>query len=269
MEDRLEALQQELELISAAFSSSEVVIVSQQLDISNDGGEDTVTTQIKIICSSSTAVLFWLSSLSYPDVAIRISINSTELPRSSTDEFGKQIKNFIGAHVGNSYCFEAIQFVMETFRTVKETTAVHVAINSSSKITMGGSSYQLMQVLIWFHHIKSGMKKKEIKDMADDLSISGLWIEGFPGIIIAEGAADDVTEYIKQLQKLRWQHMVVRGERITTIKDDVKTREESRQLPMPLQEVDNMSEMGSLCKLYGVHDLFMTLHKGYASTNEA
>jgi hypothetical protein len=124
-----------------------------------------------------------------------------------------------------------------------------------------------MQVLIWFHHIKSGMKKKEIRDSADELHIGGFWKDGFPGIIIAEGDADDVTEYIKRLQKLRWQHMVVRGERTVTVTDESKSGDDCRQMPLPMQEVDDMSEMERLCKCTGTHDLFMTLHKGHSSTS--
>lgn len=269
-EDRLEPLQQELELISAAFSPSEVVVVSQHLTTNKDGGVDTITAQIKVICSSSTTVLFWISTLNYPDEAIKTSINSTELPRTAVDDFGQQLNQFVEAHVGNSYCFDAIQFVMEMYRTVKETTAVAAAITGTSgknsNVTKEEPKRQLMQVLIWFHHIKSGMKKKEIRDCADDLRVGGFWKEGFPGIIIAEGAADDISEYIKCLQKLRWQHMVVRGERVVTIDNESVSCDEYRKMPLPIQEVEDTSEMGRRCTSCGLHDLFMTLHKGYAST---
>lgn len=33
---------------------------------------------------------------------------------------------------------------------------------------------------------------------------------GFPGIIVIEGAADDVQEYLQRIRALRWQAMSVR-----------------------------------------------------------
>lgn len=60
--------------------------------------------------------------------------------------------------------------------------------------------------------------------------------------------------------------MVVRGERVIEIPNDGLTSLDNlRQLPKMLEEVDNMSNLGQLCKEYGVHDLFMTSMKVFKS----
>ena len=40
---------------------------------------------------------------------------------------------------------------------------------------------------------------------------------GFPGVVIVEGQLENVLEYVRRIQRLRWQQMVVRGEEIELI----------------------------------------------------
>jgi hypothetical protein len=89
---------------------------------------------------------------------------------------------------------------------------------------------------------------------------------------------DNVKEYIKRLQRLRWQHMVVRGEKVVElpgppdgVSDIDSPGNESlvndnsidsiRQMPMVLEEVDNMSILAQKCMDCNVHDLYMTIMK--------
>lgn len=69
-----------------------------------------------------------------------------------------------------------------------------------------------LRSLIWFHHIKSLTKRKNIISWARELHIGGYCKPGFPGIIVCEGAEDDVTEYVSRIRQMRWQAMSVRAE---------------------------------------------------------
>lgn len=67
------------------------------------------------------------------------------------------------------------------------------AVRSSPEPTAAASSRpQLARKLIWFHHIKSTAKRKDIVSWAHELSVRGFSKPGFPGIIICEGMEDDV-----------------------------------------------------------------------------
>jgi len=236
------SIQDELDLIRAAFTEQEIHI-------------DPLAKEFIVICSSMTSITFYIPE-DPTTTSLRMSINSTELTKAFVDKWADDVRLITTA--GHSY-FDTVQYVLSSYQTMMETQVVY---NSSCTSGNGNKSDQttknikLMQVLIYFHHIKSSMKKKVIVDSAAELELGGYWKEGFPGVIIAEGMFDDVQEYISRLQKLRWQHMVVRGERIF---EDIAA---PRQLPRNLEEVEDMSKLGQLCEENGVHDLFMTIMKG-------
>ena len=54
-------------------------------------------------------------------------------------------------------------------------------------------------------------------DNAKELRLGGVSKTGFPGIVVVEGALEDVLEYVRRIQRLRWQQMVVRGEEMEEI----------------------------------------------------
>jgi hypothetical protein len=83
------------------------------------------------------------------------------------------------------------------------------------------------------------------------------------GIVVIEGPLDDVMEYVRRTQRLRWQHMVVRGEEIETIEaTSLNSIDDHRKFPKHFQEIDgNMSDLGALCRQANLHELFMTALK--------
>jgi hypothetical protein len=87
------------------------------------------------------------------------------------------------------------------------------------------------------------------------------------GIVVIEGQLDDVMEYVRRTQRLRWQHMVVRGEEIETLESNsIQAIDENRKFPLPFQEIDgNMSDLSALCRQANLHDLFMTAMKKTSS----
>ena len=83
-----------------------------------------------------------------------------------------------------------------------------VAANSSPTLPA------VQRSLIWFHHIKSLTKRKNIVAWAHELRIGGYSKPGFPGIIICEGQQEDVAEYVHRIRQMRWQAMSVRAEQL-------------------------------------------------------
>jgi hypothetical protein len=143
-----------------------------------------------------------------------------------------------------------------------------------------------------------------IVDTARELQLGGVSKTGFPGIVIVEGALEDVLEYVRRIQRLRWQQMVVRGEEteIITLSPAVEIEHQSldgepkqgratggaqaSQYDLNRRIVDahrkihgefyeifcaaeggngGMSAVGSFCKETGLHELFMTTMKKYST----
>jgi len=70
----------------------------------------------------------------------------------------------------------------------------------------------LLRVIVWFHHIKSTEKRKNLVcSWARELDISGYSKPGYPGILVAEGLTADVRAYLARIRDLSWQAMQVRG----------------------------------------------------------
>ena len=58
--------------------------------------------------------------------------------------------------------------------------------------------------LVWFHHIKSMSKRKDIVGWARDGGLRGFCKPGFPGVLAVEGEAAACAEYVARLRELRW-----------------------------------------------------------------
>ena len=63
----------------------------------------------------------------------------------------------------------------------------------------------------------SSVKRKAIVENAQELKLGGISKPGFPGVVIVEGQMENVLEYVRRTQRLRWQQMVVRGEDIESV----------------------------------------------------
>jgi hypothetical protein len=137
----------------------------------------------------------------------------------------------------------------------------------------------------------SGAKRAFIYDCAKHLSLGGFSKVGYPGIVVIEGDKLDVMDFVNRVQRLRWKHMVVRGEEIerlfpdagaeadargraenapspTYISEDSARRLVNAQRKFPpsfLGELGDTSEAGSICEQCGAHELFLTSMKIYTS----
>lgn len=72
-----------------------------------------------------------------------------------------------------------------------------------------GRSASVLALLIWFHHIKSLEKRKRMVEWARELRLAGGCKPGFPGVVVVEGAEDDVREFVARVRSMPWQAMQV------------------------------------------------------------
>lgn len=67
------------------------------------------------------------------------------------------------------------------------------------------------------HHIYCDQKKERIVEDALSLDLTGFFLFGTPGAVIAEGTAPNIEKYEKGLRRLRWQKFQVQGRCLSPI----------------------------------------------------
>ncbi|KAJ1485905.1 hypothetical protein T484DRAFT_2388400 [Baffinella frigidus] len=63
--------------------------------------------------------------------------------------------------------------------------------------------------MIYFHHIINENKRALVRDWAAQLRLGGYSKIGWPGLVVIEGSEVACQEYVRGLQRLKWQHMAV------------------------------------------------------------
>eukprot|EP00948_MAST-09A_sp_MAST-9A-sp1_P003822 g3822.t1 len=155
----------------------------------------------------------------------------------------------------------------------EHTSKINLTRNNNIK-----SSVVLGRRCIFFHHIIANSKRKAVLEHASQLEIGGFSKIGWPGIVIVEGAEENIKLYVRALQRLRWKLMVVRGEYQNTIAlSSDQTIDEALNnaraiTPFSMKEFgpEEMSAMAQACRNCGLEDLFLTSMRIYypKKTNE-
>lgn len=93
---------------------------------------------------------------------------------------------------------------------------------------------------------------------SSDLAVGGMYKLGYPGVLLLEGAAADVGEFLERLRSQRWKAMAVRGEQQEECGSAAALRAR-RRLPPRLAELrdEQLGEMGEAARAAGLHDLFL------------
>ncbi len=105
------------------------------------------------------------------------------------------------------------------------------------------------RIIIWFHHVKSLQKRKEIVARARSGRLRGFCKPGFPGVVVAEGPSSGCADFVAAIRSLKWQAM------------DLRLDEEaapSTGLPQPFIELSesDMGEAAALCRAAGILNEF-------------
>ncbi|CAI5705037.1 hypothetical protein KXD40_001709 [Peronospora effusa] len=124
---------------------------------------------------------------------------------------------------------------------------------------------------IYFHHIIALTKRRVVKEWALELQLGGFSKIGWPGVVLVEGIEDNVQEYVRRLQHLRWKQMTVRGEQTEELGEghsgDINSL---RRLPRSFQEFpeNGMSDLAAACRAVGLEELFLTTMKIYGRSED-
>jgi hypothetical protein len=272
--DDCEAQLAEVEMIEAAYGDSFHLLpdTTHSLTHSGDIAFDIVLPDHEL--SSLSLSIRLHVPCNYPQKPIRFILNSAKnLNKTEKDEIRLTIQSSIDcADVDSALgsleiCQMAIDLVREVLETQEAKKMENLVVSTCTP-----SKKRLARFLIYFHHIMSGKKRVAIVEQARDLDLGGYSKHGFPGIVIVEGFDYNVLEYVRRIQHLRWQQMVVRGEEFDEYVEDSEqllctggSGGFRRKFPTPFTEIegDSMSDIANLCKEYGCHDLFMTSMKKY------
>ncbi|BBN20093.1 hypothetical protein MPTK1_8g16380 [Marchantia polymorpha subsp. ruderalis] len=134
--------------------------------------------------------------------------------------------------------------------------------NESARPAKKSSSSCLGRTLIWFHHIKSSKKKRDIKEWGAELNLGGYCKPGFPGVLIFEGDAENVAEYVRRIKRLRWQHLQIRGQEVEALTEG-QDLDSCRRFPLGVKELpeSGMSELAERCREANLEQLYLTAFK--------
>lgn len=153
----------------------------------------------------------------------------------------------------------------------------HQCINKRNDGINGQQKQNLIlgRKLIFSHHIIAKSKRKALKDLSSEYELGGYAKIGWPGIIIIEGEEENCNKFVDEIRKMRWQHLVVRGEEQIDIpsnhdcSNDLEALNGLRKFPLQFEELDEnqMSYLAQICRDAGLEDLFMTSMNIYKESN--
>lgn len=86
----------------------------------------------------------------------------------------------------------------------------HEVATSNINIVTPSSPRPHYHTLLTSHHLISPQKRRSLHQWSSDLRIRGFAKVGYPGIIYAEGARDDVEEFVGNVRAMQWLALRVR-----------------------------------------------------------
>lgn len=113
--------------------------------------------------------------------------------------------------------------------------------------------------LVWFHHIKSTTKRKNIVKWARELDLRGCCKPGYPGLLFVEGEDAACDDIIARLRALAWKAMALRSEERIALPAEAKGIDEARRYLPQFEELgeSDMGRMGALMRDAGLEEMFL------------
>jgi hypothetical protein len=140
---------------------------------------------------------------------------ASDLSRAQVAIVNASLPALLAESAGSEHIMSALEFCSDAVANTRAAAAGAAlsAAASSLPATDEEQAPPLMsRAWVWFHHIMSAAKKRCIEVWAAELGLGGVCKPGFPGVLVVEGAAPAVAEYLARLKALRWQAMAVREE---------------------------------------------------------
>ncbi|XP_074037517.1 RWD domain-containing protein 2A [Leptinotarsa decemlineata] len=142
----------------------------------------------------------------YPHAEPEIFIRSPELNRSTHIQLNKNINEFITSQEKGEPCiFSAISWLQDN-------AGSYVSVKEETSPQKDAKNEKFVRYWIYSHHIYSRTKRKEIVDLANQLSISGFCMPGKPGIICVEGSSSSCTEWWQSIRSMTWKKIFLKVE---------------------------------------------------------
>ncbi|KAL2609848.1 hypothetical protein R1flu_028421 [Riccia fluitans] len=202
----------------------------------------------------------------YPEKeAARVSVECGGLiSKQQYERFSLSAQDAARETVGEEAVLHVIQRLQELaweFEESKKSASQQEQLNTAASLNRN-SALSLERKVIWFHHIKSTQKRKDILEWGAELELGGFSKPGFPGVLIFEGDSGNVAEYVKRIQRLRWQAMQIRGQEVENLEEGQEL-DALRRFPVGIRELpeSGMSELAANCRLVNLEPLFLTALK--------
>ena len=259
----------------AVISLHELEIARQIMESSlEDGSSDATFTipqleiEIKLVAQAATKIMSLRFRLppGYPDVPALVSVSMEGLTNKQKHQLSHQLCEEAESLVG---C-ESVMSLVDKLQDVAAAMAVEESSARKTEDHEDGTTERMMfsRRWIWVHHIKNTDRRKSIVKEARGLKLGGYLKSGYPGVIVVEGFEAACNEFVTWVKgnKSRpggfgrnWGHHV-RGEiNIPLLNGDDKDDnfDHHRRLPLQFEELEELSELGSLCKDHGLEDEFL------------
>ncbi|BBN20094.1 hypothetical protein MPTK1_8g16390 [Marchantia polymorpha subsp. ruderalis] len=203
---------------------------------------------------------------SYPEQeAVRVSVECGGLiSKQQHERISLGAQQAANELVGDEAVLQVLQTLQELAWELEESTD-----SASDRLILDGnckdaddSPLVLERKVIWFHHIKSTQKRKDILEWGAELKLGGFCKPGFPGVLIFEGESENVAEYVKRIQRLRWQALQVRGQEAEELSRG-QDLDSFRRFQLGIKELPEsaMSELAANCRQVNLEQLFLSALK--------
>ena len=120
------------------------------------------------------------------------------------------------------------------------------------------TQYQLGRRLLYTHHIRSPIKRRDIIQACTELSLGGFSKIGNHGLILVEGNEPACVQFVAYVTSMRWKFIVVRGEQQLDIVDNLLDMNKMRVFPLPLIETTETNLVKQCCEQNQLVDLWNT-----------
>eukprot|EP00980_Cylindrotheca_fusiformis_P005654 scaffold1184_cov132-Cylindrotheca_fusiformis.AAC.75 len=194
----------------------------------------------------------------YPEVPALVTVSADAIRRTLREELSSLLTETSQSMAGSESTMALVEQLKElgpTFISKDRTLEGNGTQDTDDAIQQPcGNSRRW----IWVHHIKNVDRRKAIVDEARNCKLGGYLKHGYPGIIVIEGLSSACDEFVAWVKGSKsrpggfgrnWGHHV-RGQ---VDLDD----ESSRSLPSVFRELDDMAELGSVCREHGVEAEFL------------
>uniref|UniRef100_A0A7S3Y146 Small nuclear ribonucleoprotein Prp3 C-terminal domain-containing protein n=1 Tax=Heterosigma akashiwo TaxID=2829 RepID=A0A7S3Y146_HETAK len=226
----------------------------------------------------------------YPEVALKCSIKTAMPIQELRAKVDHDIQQIFSENRGEEHLLQVLQYFqddvrarfseLQNSREVRRMQHHNIAQQNSAELhgsfqPKTSTKRRLGRRLIWSHHIIGKEKRRDMKAIAKELELGGYCKIGWPGIIILEGEEEGCEEFIRQIRRWQWQHLVVRGEETVDLPFTVPSQPELaeggpvgldsfRALPtkefVELPETE-VSTLATICRDAGLEELFRTALK--------